>query len=343
MAVAANAFSPKQFSFLIAEQDDWGTHAVDESSPNNNLVALDVDSIGSPTLGIVQGLDVRSGSRVLQATDFFQDIKGSPKEMTVSGTATTEGLDILLANLTGEALASASGVYSIASNIASSTLTAATTNQTGEQLLSIVYKSGYGTDADLSFKDCFCTNLVLSGDAGSEGGRIKFSATFKTGSLVTDLTDATTSIDTAITANDYFMSAWDADDRIIAGTANALVFSFSLNLTNDVVFAGLTSTGFEVATRAGEISATADFTVKYDSTFSALFQSFNGQTAGASTGATLMNNDASLTDAYFGFKMASSVLTNVGFSEGDMMQLDCSVKAVGAGIGSGTALVEVAC
>ena len=343
MAVAANAFSPKQFSFLIAEQDDWGTHAVDESSPNNNLVALDVDSIGSPTLGIVQGLDVRSGSRVLQATDFFQDIKGSPKEMTVSGTATTEGLDILLANLTGEALASASGVYSIASNIAPSTLTAATTNQTGEQLLSIVYKSGYGTNADLSFKDCFCTNLVLSGDAGTEGGRIKFSATFKTGSLVADLTDATTTIDTAITANDYFMSAWDADDRIIAGTANALVFSFSLNLTNDVVFAGLTATGFEVATRAAEISATADFTVKYDSTFSALFESFNGQTAGASTGATLMNNDASLTDAYFGFNMASSVLTNVGFSEGDMMQLDCSVKAVGAGITSGTALVEVAC
>jgi len=41
MAIAANAFSPKQFSFLIAEQDDWGTHAVDEGSPNNDLVALD--------------------------------------------------------------------------------------------------------------------------------------------------------------------------------------------------------------------------------------------------------------------------------------------------------------
>ena len=343
MAIAANAFSPKQFSFLIAEQDDWGTHAVDEGSPNNDLVALDVDSIGSPSLGVIQGLDVRSGSRVLQATDFFQDIKGSVKEMTVTGTATTEGLDILLANLTGEALASASGVYSIASNIASSTLTSATADQTGEQLLSIVYKSGYGTNADLSFKDCFCTNLVLSGDAGTEGGRIKFSATFKTGSLATSLGDATTTIDTAITANDYFMSAWDADDRIIAGTANALLFNFSLNLTNEVVFSGLTSTGFEAATRASEISATADFTIKYDSTFSGLFNSFNAQTAGSSTGATLMNHQASLVDANFGFKMASSVLTNVGYSEGDMMQLDCSVKAVGAGIGSATALVEVAC
>ena len=49
MAVATNAFDPKQFSFLIAEQDDWGTHAVDESNPNNSLIALDVDSIGSPS------------------------------------------------------------------------------------------------------------------------------------------------------------------------------------------------------------------------------------------------------------------------------------------------------
>ena len=343
MAIAANAFSPKQFSFLIAEQDDWGTHAVDESSPNNNLVALDVDSIGSPSLNVTQSLEPRSGSRVFQATDFFHDVKGSVKEMTVSGTATTEGLDILLANITGEALASASGVYSIASNISGSTLTSATADQNGEQLLSIVYKSGYGTNSDLSFKDCFCTNLVLSGDAGTEGGRIKFSATFKTGSLATNLADAATTIDTAITGNDYFMSAWDADDRIIAGTANALLFNFSLNLTNDVVFSGLTSTGFESASRIGEPSATADFTVKYDSNFAGLFNSFNGQTAGSSTGATLMNHQASLADANFGFNMASSVLTNAAFSEGEMMQLDCSVKAAGAGITSGTALVEVAC
>ena len=339
MAVATNAFDPKQFSFLIAEQDDWGTHAVDESSPNNSLIALDVDSIGSPSLGIEQTLDPRSGSRVLQATDFFHEKRNTIKEMTVSGTATTEGLDLLLSNLTADT----SVPYGIASNAATSTLTSATTNQTDQQLLSIVYKSAYGTNADLSFKDCFCTNLVLSGSADAEGGRVKFSATFKTGSLATDLTDATTTIDTAITANDYFMSAWDADDRIIAGVANVVVSSFSLNITNDVVFAGVTSTGFESATRAGEISATADFTVMYDSNTSVLFETFNNQTAGASQGATLMNHQASLADANIGFKFASSALTNVAFSEGSLMMLDCSVKALGAGIGSSTELFSVAC
>ena len=259
--------------------------------------------------------------------------------MTVSGTATTEGLDLLLSNLTGDT----SSPYAIASNAATSTLTSATTNQTDQQLLSIVYKSAYGTNADLSFKDCFCTNLVLSGSADAEGGRVKFSATFKTGSLATDLTDATTTIDTAITSNDYFISTWDADDRIVAGVANVIVSSFSLNITNDVVFAGITATGFESATRAGEISATADFTLMYDSNTAVLFETFNNQTAGASQGATLMGTDTTPSDGEFEFKFASSALTNVGFSEGSLMMLDCSVKALGAGIGSSTELFEVAC
>ena len=339
MAIATNAFDPKQFSFLVAEQDDWGTHAVNESSPNNSLIALDVDSIGSPSLGVEQILNPRSGSRVLQATDFFHEKRNTIKEITVSGTATTEGLDLLLSNLTADT----SSPYAMASNAATSTLTSATTNQTDQQLLSIVYKSAYGTNADLSFKDCFCTNLVLSGSADAEGGRVKFSATFKTGSLADDLTDATTTIDTAIISNDYFMSAWDADDRIIAGVANVIVSSFSLNITNDVVFAGITGTGFESATRAGEISATADFTVMYDSNTAGLFETFNNQTAGTSQGATLMGTDDTPSDGEFEFKFASSAITNVAFNEGSLMMLDCSVKALGAGIGSGTALFEVAC
>ena len=44
-----------------------------------------------------------------------------------------------------------------------------------------------------------------------------------------------------------------------------------------------------------------------------------------------------------GFKFDNSVITNVALSEGDMMNLDVSVKAVGAGIGSSTDLFEVAC
>ena len=339
MAVSGTAYDPKGFSFLVAEQDDYGTiNPNSGGSPDNSYIALDVDSIGSPNLAINQTLDVRSGSRVLQATDFFQDKLASVKEISVSGTATTEGLDLLLSNLTG----TASAPFSIASNVATSSLSTGTTNQTGQQLLSIVMKSAYGTTADIAFKDCFCTSLQLSGDAGTEGGRIKFSATFKSGSAV-DPAFATTSIDTAITANNYYMSAWDADDRIICGVANAVVSSFSLDITNDVVFSGVASTGYEVATRSGEVSSTATFSIVYDNNFKGLFNTFDDQTTGASQGATLMATDATPSDGEFEFKMANSVLTDVSFNEGSVMMLDVSVKALGAGIGSGTALIEVSC
>jgi hypothetical protein len=340
MAIAGNAFDPKEFQFLVAEQDDWGTLNPDSSgSPDNPYIALDVDSIGSPTLGVTQVLDVRSGSRVLQATDFFQDIKGSIKEISVSGTATTVGLDLLLSNLTGDA----SVPYAIASNISTSTLTSGTTNQTGQQLLSIVYKSP-ASGKDLAFKDCFCTNLTLNGDANTEGGRVKFSATFKTGSLVADLTNSSITTDTAIAQNNYFMSGWaTGTHRSIAGIAESVLSSFSLELINDVEFVGLTSTGFEQATRAGEASATASFTVLYDDNFTGLFETFNNQTTGASQGVTLMNPSATIADGNFGFKMASSIITDVSFNEANLMMLDVSVKALGAGEGSSTALIEVGC
>jgi hypothetical protein len=197
----------------------------------------------------------------------------------------------------------------------------------------------------LAFKDCFCTSVSISGDMGTEGGRMKFSATFKTGSVVQDLTEATiTTVDTAFSSVDgsnYYMYKWDADDRIIVDVANVLVNSFSFTVENDVVFSGGTTTGFESMVRAGEISATADFNIKYDDNTDGLFELYNNQSVGASEGATLMATDATPSDGDgFEFKFAKSILTNVAFSEGDIMSLDVSVKALGNG---SDLLFEIGC
>ena len=109
MAISTAAYSPKEFQVLIAEQDAFGTI---EAGGGNPYHAIDVDSIGSPSLNPSQALDVRAGSRVLQATDFFQDSIASVKDISISGTATTHVLDMLLENIMGEAEGSASGVYS---------------------------------------------------------------------------------------------------------------------------------------------------------------------------------------------------------------------------------------
>ena len=336
MAISTAANSPKEFQFLIAEQDTFGTFET-----TNNMHALDVDSVGTPSLNPTQVLDVRNGSRVLQKEDFFQDVKASVKELSVSGTATTNALDLLLENITGEAEGSAGSIYSFASNQATTNVGVGSTGQAGT-LLSIVITSA-GNDADLAFKDCVCTSLTLNADTGTEGGRIKFSATFQTGSAVEDLTDAATTVDTTFAASEnYFMTNFSAGYRKIYGVDDLIMSSFSMTMENPAVFTGVTSTGYEVISRAGEFSVTLDATVKYDGHTRGSFERFNNQTQEGATAAqpTLLNHQSALAADNFGISIPKTVLTNVSFNEGDVMMLDLSVKGVGDG---SNALVEVAC
>jgi hypothetical protein len=184
----------------------------------------------------------------------------------------------------------------------------------------------------------------LNAESGTEGGRVKFSAVFQTGTKVAsgELTLGTTTADTAITSNNYFMSSFDADDRIIAGVANAVVSSFSLTVDNPIVFGpGIVSTGYEQATRSGEVSATASFTILYDNNYLDMFERFNTtQATGSSTGQTLMAHASTLADANFGFNMPRSIITNVSFNEGESMLLDVEVKALGNGSNT---FIEIGC
>ena len=337
MAISTAAHSPKEFQFLIAEQDDFGTFEA-----TNDMHALDVDSIGTPSLNPTQVLDVRNGSRVLQMEDFFQDVKASVKEISVSGTATLNGLDMLLENITGEAETSASSIYSFASNQATTNVGVGSTGQAGT-LLSVVIKSAFGTNADLAFKDCVCTSLTLNGDTGTEGGRIKFSATLQTGSVVEDLTDAATTADTSFAASENrFMTNWVAGYRTVYGVADLVMSSFSMTMENPATFSGVTSSGYEVISRAGEFSVTLDATVKYDDKTEDFFEKFNNQTQQGSTAAqeTKLNHQDALAADNFGISIPKTILTNVAFNEADVMMLDLSVKGVGDG---SNALVEVAC
>lgn len=336
MAISTAANSPKEFQFLIAEQDTFGTFET-----TNNMHALDVDSVGTPSLNPTQVLDVRNGSRVLQKEDFFQDVKASVKELSVSGTATTNALDLLLENITGEAEGSAGSIYSFASDQATTNVGVGSTSQAGT-LLSIVITSA-GNDADLAFKDCVCTSLTLNADTGTEGGRIKFSATFQTGSAVEDLTDAATTVDTTFAASEnYFMTNFSAGYRKIYGVDDLIMSSFSMTMENPAVFTGVTSTGYEVISRAGEFSVTLDATVKYDGHTRGSFERFNNQTQEGATAAqpTLLNHQLALAADNFGISIPKTVLTNVAFNEADVMMLDLSVKGVGDG---SNPLVEVSC
>ena len=338
MPISVASYSSSAFKIAIAEQDIFGTIT---AAGGNAYHALDVDSISSPSLNPQQALDVRSGSRVLQTTDFFHTKVGAISEISVSGTATTAALDMLLENMMSEAEGTASGVYSFLSDASAQSVGAGSTGQVGT-LLSIAMISPISA-MDIGFKDCVVTALSLSGDAGTEGGRIKFSATFKTGSAVdaTQVT-ATGAVDTSFTAatENYTMNSWAAGYRQLVGVPDLVMSSFALNLSNEASFAGLVSTGFETISRSGEFAATLDATIKYDDKCQAFFENFMDQVTGASEGATLLNHQAALADENFGISFPASVITSVAFNEQAMMMMDVSVKATGGG---STALVEVSC
>ena len=73
-----------------------------------------------------------------------------------------------------------------------------------------------------------------------------------------------------------------------------------------------------------------------------MFENFHDQSTGASEGATLMATDTTPSNGEFEFKFANSVITSLSLSEGDVMGLDVSVKALGAGIGSSDLFFEIA-
>ena len=333
MAIDKTAYSPKEFQFLFGGQAAWNTQLL------TALYALDVDSVGFPGFGTTQVLDVRAGSRVLQASDLYQTQAASVTEISVSGTLKSNTGRFLLANITGDA----SDTYIVQSNYAPTAYGVATTGLTAShfKLLTIVYSSPQ-TDTDLVFEDCVCTSLSLSGDMGTEAGRVKFSATFKTGTKPHDLSLTSETVDTAISTGDVSMTTWsDSDYRKICGKNGLIVNSFALNLENDAIFTGIDSNGnFEAVTRASEFVATADFNVKYDSKSESMISAWQTQTG--DSGITIMNDDGGITNETFGFNMAKSAYTNAAYSEGDIMNMDVSVKALGAGNTSTDALVEIA-
>ena len=336
MAIDSTAHSPKEFQFLIGGQTAWNGETLDA------LYALDVDSVGFPSFGTTQVLDLRAGSRVLQATDLYQTQAGSVTEIAVSGTVKSDTMSFLLANITGDT----SGTYAVQSNYGDGAgLTAYGVGTTGLsasdfKLLTIVYSSPQ-TDTDLVFEDCVVSSLSLNGDMGTESGRVKFSATFKTGTKPHDLSLTSETVDTAISTNDVSMTTWDDSDyRKICGKNGLIVNSFALNLENDAIFTGIDSNGnFEAVTRASEFSVTADFSVKYDSKSESMISAWQTQTG--DSGQTIMNDDGGPTNETFGFNIAKSAYTNAAYSEGDIMNMDVSIKALGSGNTSASALIEI--
>lgn len=346
MAISSVAFSPKEFRVAIQPQVALG------DALTNGMQEINVDSISHGTLGGINNYDLKSGGgRILQDEHYFHQNSDVVSEISISGIYSTEWAGFL-DNITGDA----AEVWEVASNYTPSVniKTGATLTANVNELLTLAImppKNAATTPSDtdgILYKDCVVTAFSLSGDMGTDGGLVRYSATLKTYSpvaLEVNASGYTIAAYELSTANTSTMSSWQTSGyRIICGQANVMINSFSLNLENDAIFLGRAASGVcEVVGRAGEFSATADFNVKYDDESADLLNQFQTATTAATSGQTLVSNaSAPASEASWGFEFPQSVFTSVALSEGDIMNIDVSVKMVGFGNATSTTCLKIA-
>ena len=164
------------------------------------------------------------------------------------------------------------------------------------------------------------TSFSISADAGTEGGRYKFSATLQSGKTP-DL-NSTAAAGSSAYANTTTTTLASASGVKVYNT-DAVLTSFTTTIDYPAVFTGITSTGYDVVSRGAECSVSHECQVKYDGNTKALINSFDTQTAAMAENTFIVVNNGA-----FGVDTANGVLTNVAYSEGDVMMLDVSIKAV---------------
>lgn len=320
MATVAHAFSPKEFTcWIISDATNAGTSGIHAS----NMHQLDVDSVSYPSLNVNQAMDVRSGvGRTLKDEDFFQDNTMRVVELSLSGTLHNDtGHNLLLQNITNDV----SGDAAIASgHTGTSQKYGAAVTNAASSLTVVIKSSDHSNQRSLEFAGMVVTNFSISADAGTEGGRYKFSATLQSGKKP-DLNESSTACGNNAYANTTHSLLSNASGIKVFNT-DVVLSSFSMSIDHPAVFTGLTSTGYEIVSRGAECAVNVDCQVKYDGETKTFVHEFDGQTAARSGNMFVMvNNNA------FGIDVQNGVFTNVAYSEGDIMMLDCSIKAVDDG------------
>ena len=320
-------FSPKEWTVLIRPQTEWG-----ETEAGTDMFQLDVDSVSMPSLGVNQSIDLRNTSgRTFNDEDFFQDNKMTAREMTFSGNFHTDSAHKYpFLNLSNQAtsndtvpFAAGHQPQSLGNGVSISAGTMAS-----HHLFTIALAAPETTNAKhMLFHNCICTNFQISADIGTDGGRYKYSATFSTGGNYQALANQTSIAPSASYLNTTNVTMGGINSSTLkVADINATLNSFSVAVDFPAIWTGAGSLGYEVCNRAQECSITFDAQVKYDDLTDELINTFDAQSAAVDgVGLNIVNS------ANFDIAINDYILTNVALSEGDLMMLDISGKALDDG------------
>ena len=321
MALDGAAYSPKEFQLAIKIDSTIGAQ-----SDTSSMQLVNIDSIEMPNFNLTQVFEARSGSsgRVFDVADALTDEKGVTKEITFSGVFDTTIAPLLVQNCT--ALAESSDVVTIPHNYTPPELEAGAASAINKTITIAIIKPSTGSNHNIIFPGCTITNLSISGDMANESGRLRFSCTARTG-FITSFTQAAPSSPSAYGSTYYSLATLAGTaKKTIAGAADCVIQSFSLNLENpsEYIGQGDGSGNPESVVRAiPEISATLDATVKYDANTAEFPTTMKG---GGDVICNLANHATFGSADGFGFLGSYGRITSVAYNEANAMMYDVSVK-----------------
>ena len=325
MALDGAAFSPKEFGLAIQAEAAIGTGVV------SGMTRVNVDSVEMPGFNLTQVLDARSGSsgRVADIDDVLIDEKGTVKEITFSGVLTTDVAALLIQNCIAKE--DSSNIVTIAYDYQPPELqTGDSSSITIADTITIcLINPSTGSNQNMVFKGCVISSLTITGDMGDESGRLKFTATAKTG-YAGAYNQAAPTVTTYNTT--FYSLATLSGVKTIAGCDDSVIQSFSLTIDNPAEFVGQNDANGNpdaIVRAVPEIAVTLDATVKYDVNTGGLM---NSMVTGANADALLCTHDAlSNASTTFGFQAGYGKITDVSYNEANAMMLDVSTKFVASG------------
>ena len=226
MANNTTAYQPNDFGVGVVIESATGTVVA-------NTTQLFTDSVSMPSFSPDQDLSAKSGKFVADTAEIYSSMYNTPSEITATGLLNDTVLGLLVGIFH---TAASSNVITVADSYTAPYIFHGQTIAATKETYTVKLLSPAVTDSDgssnssgnsIHLPGCCVTALSIFGDAGTDGGRLKYSVTFKTG-YSPAFTGAAGSTTAPVTTG--LQTIHDLTYRTVAGVASPVMSSFNFSI-----------------------------------------------------------------------------------------------------------------
>ena len=320
------AHQPNDFGIGVIHDTTTGT-------PVDDTTQLFADSVSLPSFAPEQDLAAKSGKFVADVAEIYSSSYNTPIEITATGLLNDTAMTFLegiLHTAASSANISVTDSYT-APNLYHGATTAAATRTYTVKVISPTLTDNAGTpntsDGCIELTGCCVTAFSVFADAGTDGGRVKYSVTLKTGYSPVFLHAANTVTAPVVTG---LRNIHDFISRSIAGVATPVMQSFNLSIENPVEYVGWDPSNnrpYSISRSVPEGPiVNLSSTVKLDYDTKGLLGNFMNASAQTALTNTIANHATYGSATEFGFTCDKAIITGISLNEQAAMMFDVEQK-----------------